>query len=178
MIKDFQIQYSPKLKIILYSDENILIQNTNTATALAPMGVYYGGIIHLLSPREWTSCANYADVADAFLEQGPLVHEIAHYLTDLKTGGSYEVWFAEGVALYYEYKYTAFEWRKDLKEEAERLSYEDLNFHFDRLNYGLAYRKAFDLINGIVESEGETTLQSIIAVGYGMDFYKNSDNYE
>ena len=155
-----------KLKIVVYPEkkdlESAIGLNYN---GKAPMGVYYGGVINLLSPTLYIEYEKYPEFIDYFLEKGPIIHELAHYMLDLKTDGNFEIWFSEGLALYYEKKYTGFEWRKDLENESKEIAYFELKSNFYRLDESLAYRRSFDIINNFVEVNGEEQLQQIISYG-------------
>ncbi len=127
-----------------------------------PMGVYYGGIINLLSPRNYVKSENYSDIIEYFIENGPIVHELAHHFTDIKAKGNYDIWFSEGIALFYEKKYTNFEWRRDLKESSAKIDFEDLKNKFRTLDEAMAYRRSFDIVNDFVQENGEEALQALI----------------
>jgi hypothetical protein len=127
-----------------------------------PMASYYGGVIHILSPVYWLSDPYDAWAKDYFIKHGPLIHELAHYAMGLKTAEC-EAWVAEGVALYYEYKYTGAEWRPDLAEQAKRIQSQNLADHFNEIDERVAYRKAFDVIKNYVAKNGEDMLQLLLA---------------
>jgi len=155
--KDYQLKNPPDVKIILYPEAESMLKNTGSQSG-ASMGIYYGGVLHLLSPRVWLPEHEEAERMEIFLEQGPLVHELSHFFTDVKSKGNYEIWFTEGVALYFEYKYMAFEWRRDLQEAARSVSMKELMGGFEDMDRALAYRKAFDVVKGLVEDRGEQGL--------------------
>lgn len=161
ILNDFSLEKNNKLTVILYPNEDELMRNLKGKLTSVPMGVYYGGVIHLLSPRCWTSTSNESEIKEIFLKQGPIVHEIVHYAVDMKTKGNFPVWFTEGTALYYEYKYTGFEWEKNLKEESEKITLKQLNEDFRYLDESLAYRKSFDVIKEIVDKYGEQKIEEI-----------------
>lgn len=161
LLKDFKINQKPQLNIIIHSDKESLMEAINDNSKTVPMGVYYKGIIHILSPRCWTRNKNEIEIKDEFFKNGPVIHEMTHFVLDLKTNGNYEIWFTEGMALYYEYKYTGFEWEKNLKEAAEKISADELKNNFRNIDESLAYRKSFDIIKEIAEKNGESYLTKL-----------------
>jgi len=160
LLKDFEIQ-CPKPTFILYPDKSSFCNAVKVDKDNIPMGVFYGGVIHIISPMCWIDENNEANCKDIFLKQGPIIHELTHYLLDMKTNGNYDIWFTEGMALYYEYKYTGYEWQKNLKNEASKITLQQLKKDFYNLDEALAYRKSFDIINEMVENKGEKALQSV-----------------
>ncbi|MDR2939805.1 MAG: hypothetical protein LBV08_05720 [Clostridiales bacterium] len=165
LAEDFGLQPEglDKVTIILYPNA-VELQNAIRYDygEKIPMGVYYGGIINLLSPQFYVQSDNYGEIIEYFIENGPVVHELTHYFTDIKARGNYDIWFSEGVALYYEYKYTNFEWRRDLKEYAREITPEQLKYNFRSINEAAAYRKSFDIVHSYVGKYGEPALQNRI----------------
>lgn len=159
--QDLNLTDMEKVIIIIYPDKESLKKNIDTNTKTTPMGVYYNGIIHILSPHCWTSSNIEAKEKDIFVKKGPIIHELTHYIIDLKTNGNYPIWFTEGVALYYENKYIGEEWHEEVKEEANKIKFSQLNNNFRKIDEVLAYRRSFDLINNIVNKYGESKLQYI-----------------
>jgi hypothetical protein len=155
---DFGFSASPKTVIVIYPSAQHLAQNITGADEKTAMGAYYGGIINILSPRLINNNSTEMSNKIFFIDNGPIVHELAHHLLDEKTGGNYEPWFSEGVALYFEYKYTAYEWRADLKEKSSALTLTQLRNNFGEISKPFAYRKAFDIVNNIVREAGEDSL--------------------
>lgn len=163
---DFQWKRTEKPIFMLYHDK----YQMKTALGLSekapiPMGAYQGGRIAVLSPSVWAA-GESGKRTDAFLETGPVAHELVHFAMDDTVKGGYPTWLTEGVALYYEKKYTGFEWRPDLKDASGQLNPETLRHSFQELPVALAYRKSFDLVEGYVNAYGETALQNYIrAIG-------------
>ena len=161
---DFGLSDMPRVTIVLYHDIEALEKTLKLSYQTVPMGIYYGGMIHVLAPDQWMeeeTSDSYA--AERFVREGPLLHELTHWLTDIKTGGNYSTWFTEGVALYYEYKYAVFEWRSDLADSSRDITIDMLRKDFRALDEARAYRRAFDIIRAYVDHYGETALQSQMA---------------
>lgn len=160
LLNDFGLERGKKPCIIIHPSRESLINVTRTEKA--PMGAYNDGVIHILSPALWTGGSDELAVKDIFLREGPIIHELVHFVTDLKINGNCPIWFAEGVSLYYEYKYTGVEWQKDLQSASEKITYRKLADNFNGLDEALAYRRAFDVVNNIVQGFGEDKLQELI----------------
>ncbi len=160
---DFGWNRKEKLDFMLYQDGADMGRalGMNEGEPL-PMGAYYSGLVVVLSPSQWTKERGNWQQTEEFLEKGPVVHEMVHFALDEKAGGAYPLWFSEGVALYYEKKYTGFEWRKDLKGYCDSISMEDLTYRFQELDTAAAYRKSYECVTGFVEKYGEKALQQRI----------------
>lgn len=155
---------APKAVIVIYPKKDEMLKSINSSSGDAPMGAYYGGVINILSPRLMTDGTNELASKSFFLDEGPIIHEMSHFMLDSKTNGNYEMWFSEGLALYYEYKYTAFEWRSDLKEKSQEITLTQLRRNFKDIDESSAYRRAFDIVNGIALTDGEVKLRAIIDI--------------
>lgn len=161
LLRDFEMPESTEAAIIVYPEAERMRSVAGTGNGLPPMGLYYGGVIHVLSPRLWAG-GEQAERIDRFLSEGPVAHELAHYLLDLKANGNFDVWFTEGVALYYEYKYTGAQWREDLDGLGNGVSMDELAESFGAMDSAVAYRRAFEAVNGMVEEKGEGALRRIV----------------
>lgn len=160
--KEFNCFNNEKVIVVIYPSKKMIGEVLQMGIEEVPMGAYYGGIINVLSPTLWTSKTEENRIIDEFLEEGPMVHELIHLALDKKLKGNYEIWFTEGIALYYEKKYTGFVWRDDLKEKCKYITIEDLKNNFRFLKEEEAYRRSFDIIQSMVNKIGEEGLQDII----------------
>lgn len=147
--KDFDLKLN-KPAIIIYPNKNE-IKKALGGIEEAPMGAYYGGIIHILSPQSYLT--NQKSRSFDFIKKGPIVHEMVHYFIDQKTNGRYCVWFSEGAALYYEYKYLGYEWHSELSGKTNYVSLKDLNKNFKSFDEVIAYRKSFEIIRDEMEGK-------------------------
>jgi hypothetical protein len=75
-----------KTIIVVYPDSASLSDSFGWDRDQKAMGVYWGGSIRILSPREWTGSA---DADELFAQEGPMVHEFAHLMVDEITRGNY-----------------------------------------------------------------------------------------
>jgi hypothetical protein len=163
LLADFNLPFDEagRLQIVLFPSQTSLENAIGRRYSYVPMGVYFGGIINIVSPHVWLAGEIHV-ITDRFIREGPMIHEMAHFVLDIKTNGNYPLWFTEGVALFYEYKYAAFEWRPDLKHEASLLCAAELTQNFRSHDESLSYRKVFDIIDAYVSAHGERGLQAVI----------------
>jgi hypothetical protein len=162
LLHDFGDSPGNRPAIVLYPDVQAFEKAVGRVEPL-PLGAYCNGVIDILSPSVWITDARDTDKQAYFIRYGPLIHELAHYAVDVKLGDKCDTWLAEGLALYYEYKYTGVEWRPDLALQADRLTYAQLRGNFRRLDEQLAYRKAFDVVKNYVNKYGEAQLQAVLS---------------
>lgn len=125
------------------------------------MGVYWGGVIQLLSPHVWL---NDGASVEEFIHSGPLVHEFTHLVFDYITNGNYPRWFTEGLAQYSEYQVNNYEWQTTTNQLDNKLyTMAELDHDFDNLpDQSLAYRESLAAVRYIDEVYGEGKLQDII----------------
>ena len=148
-----KFNYYPKdkINIVIYSDGDTLLENVRLRKNNPPLGVYYSGVISILSPKLWINTKD--DFNKIYEKKGPVVHEFVHLIVDEKTQGNYPMWLTEGIALYTEYKTTGFEWGKNLKRH-EDITIEELNNDFHNISPYLSYRKSFEIVKKISETWG------------------------
>jgi len=158
---DLTLNNAGRMYIIVFPDQQTLEAAMGRRYSHVPMGVFFAGIINISSPTMWAT-GNEDEILERFTLEGPVLHEIVHFVLDVKTNGNYPRWFTEGVALFYEYKYTAFEWRPDLRYAAAQLCAVEVTTNFRYLCVLISYRKVFDIIANYVNIHGEVGLQEII----------------
>ncbi|WP_378956593.1 peptidase MA family metallohydrolase [Pelosinus sp. sgz500959] len=126
------------------------------------MGVYWGGVIQLLSPHVWLTSG---DSVEEFIHSGPMVHEYTHLVFDYLTNGNYPRWFTEGLAQYMEYLVNGYEWQTKTNALNGKLyTMTELDGDFDHLpNQSLAYRQSLAAVRYISEVYGDDALQGIVA---------------
>ena len=163
LTSDFNTDLLYQVDVILWPTRSDMASLLNMDEESVPMGAYYAGVLNILSPDLWIESTRESDIKDIFLEEGPVVHELCHFVLDKKLSGQYPLWFTEGVALYYEKKYINFEWRDDLKEASKKITLDELRNSFEFLNEEEAYRRSYEIIQTIVNENGEDALQNIIS---------------
>ncbi len=144
---DFNIKPNKPI-IIIYPNKKEMKKAVNESKE-APMGAYCAGIIHILSPKSYLE----DNVYKYYLKNGPVLHELVHYFIDEKTKGKYYVWFSEGAALYYEYKYLGCEWHKELNEKTKNITLDNLKKNFYSIDKTDAYRKSFEIIKSEMDGK-------------------------
>lgn len=89
-----------KVPVAIYRNKSSLNRVFGWDSDMNAMGVYWGGVIRLLSPNDWLDEFSKAAREDVFRRHGPIAHEYIHLLVDYKTRGNYPRWFTEGLAQY------------------------------------------------------------------------------
>lgn len=163
-----------KIPIIVYPSRSELNRNFGWEANESAMGVYWAGVIRILSPHVWINEADPILYREEFIQSGPMAHEFTHLVVDYITSGNYTRWFTEGIAQYEEYKLTGFEFdtlQASLDQPLYRL--DEMNAYFDSLpNQPLAYRQSYLAVRYIAEVYGEDSLKAILenlARGYKME---------
>lgn len=171
--EDFGYRPRGRVPIILYSTKQELNQSFGWDASESAMGVYWAGVIRVLSPGAWVAETEASRVREVFVTSGPMAHELAHLMVDYLTGGNYPRWFTEGVAQYEEYKLTGFILSKpeDLLEPP-LYSMEELSRDFDNLaDQTRAYSQSLAVVQYIVSQYGEEALAGLIKeLGFGCSF--------
>ncbi len=161
-----------KIDIIIYDDGDSLLKNVKLRKDNPPLGVYYSGVINILSPKVWIGEED--DFQKIYEKKGPVIHEFAHLIVDEKTNGNYPMWLTEGIALYTEYETTGFEWGKGLQEH-EDITIEQLNNNFHEISSYLSYRKSFEIVRNISETWGFEKLSLLLdTLGEGNSIAKST----
>ncbi|HEY3314708.1 MAG TPA: peptidase MA family metallohydrolase [Bacillota bacterium] len=160
------LAYTPpgKVTLILYPTRDDLKNSFGWPSLDDAMGVYWTGVIRVLSPKAWTGTTNPNQMERSFRKNGPIAHELTHYVLDYKTSGNYPRWFTEGLAQYEEHRLTGFIWIEPESSLDQSLyTLNDLQNRFDSLdNQALAYRESFTMISFIAEKYGPEALQGLI----------------
>lgn len=158
-----ELNYTPhgKTLIVVQPTKSELRQAFGWAGNESAMGVYWGGVIQLLSPHAWLSSG---ESVEEFIHSGPMVHEYTHLVFDYFTNGNYPRWFTEGLAQYIEYRVNDYEWLTSVNHlDGKLYTMAELEEDFDQLpNQSLAYRQSLAIIRYIREVYGEDVLQEII----------------
>lgn len=160
------VGYAPsgKTLVIIYPDKTELRRAFGWSGNESAMGVYWAGVIELLSPNRWLPAGSADTQAQVFARSGPMTHEFTHLVLDYMTNGNYPRWFTEGLAQYAEYRYNNYEWitpSNDLRQPLYTM--QQLDDNFDALpNQALAYRESLAAVRYIAEVYGEDRLQAVV----------------
>jgi hypothetical protein len=148
--------YSPggKTLILIYPNRQELNQAFGWSGDQSAMGVYWGGVIQILSPHVWLRDTS----PEEFIQTGPMVHEFTHLVFDHMTEGNYPRWFTEGQAQYVEYRVNNYEWRSPSNSLGGKLyTMAELDANFDALpDQSLAYRESLAAVRYIAEVYGDS----------------------
>ncbi|MDD2497803.1 MAG: hypothetical protein PHT78_00560 [Desulfitobacteriaceae bacterium] len=156
--KILQFDFHGKIPILIYSDTASLNRSFGWAADASAMGVYWTGIIRILSPNFWI---HDDDKAATFKSDGPLAHEYAHFVVDYIAQGNYPRWLTEGIAQQVERSVTGYEMALNGKEEFYPLT--EMDTRFDLLpNQSAAYRQSLSMIDYLTESFGEKAIPGIL----------------
>lgn len=124
----------PEVTVVIHPDQASLAKALGWEHERNAVGVYWAGLIRVLSPKVYIADPLSLGGRRTFERQGPMVHELTHLIMDYHSAGNYPRWFTEGVAQYVERELTGYEWispRVDLT--LERYSLRELTTAFDRL---------------------------------------------
>lgn len=153
-----------KIPIVLYPDTASLNHCFGWAANERAMGVYYAGVIRILSPNSWIF---EKDQEEQFLQEGPIPHEYAHLIVDYIAGGNYPRWLTEGVAQRVERDISGYE--MPLTGEREIYPLAQMDQSFDLLpNQSAAYRQSLAMVDFLVDGYSLASLEEILkALGRG-----------
>lgn len=159
--EDFKWNKTKKIDFVLFEEKQNFVSSLLYRGEI-PMGVYYNGVIAILSPNLWEDKKQDWQTQEEFLEKGPVVHEMIHFVVDDKTNGNCEQFLSEGIALYYEQKYTNFLWDIKENEKQIKITKKQLKENFNQLDSSLAYWKSYEWVKKFVECYGEKVLQEAL----------------
>lgn len=183
--------YTPegKIMLILHPSRESLGDTFGWESNVSAMGVYWAGVIQILSPNEWLK-GQPEEVMLTFKEQGPMIHEFTHFVVDYRTNGNYTRWLTEGIAQYAELKLAGFRFEESNSSlEQELYPFTKMDRNFDNLpNQNLAYRQSLAAVYFLVDTHGEESINELLEVlatgvsqekAFGEVFgYKDMDDYE
>lgn len=165
------LNFNPKEKIpiVLYPDTITLNKSFGWAANERAMGVYWAGVIRILSPNYWI---DDIDKEERFRSEGPMSHEYTHFIVDYIAEGNYPRWLTEGIAQRIEREITGYEIALNGEEEYYQLDQMDGNF--DLLpNQSAAYRQSLAMVDFLVNEYGDDALNKILqSLGKGKTINK------
>ena len=161
LIEDFDYKLDCKIDIIIYPEYREMAKKIGLGTGSTAMGVYYSGIISILEPKKWIR--ENSDIVRVFTAEGPVLHELTHYVIDYKTCGNVPVWFTEGMALYEEYKVNNVQWAYGKNIESF-YSPNELQNDFYSLDEISAYKQSFIIVKYIEDNFGNEAVKKIIGL--------------
>lgn len=155
---------SGKETIIIITGRQEMQKNFSWSGEQSAIGVYWSGLIEVLSPQAWLYTDNIADQKDYFIKNGPITHEFTHLVVDAAARGNYPRWFTEGLAQYQEYRLNGYEWITATNTlEQDLYSLAELERDFDGLpNQSLAYRESFAAVCYLYETYGDEGVRVVL----------------
>jgi hypothetical protein len=136
------------------------------------MGVYWGGVVRVLSPAAWVDTNDIDVISARFRAESTLGHEFTHLLLDYMTQGNYPRWFSEGLAQYEEYLISGHVWTEPyIDGKPPYYSYGEMA-SFERLDDQVrAYNQAFLMVYYMAREYGwERMIGLIDALSSGQPF--------
>lgn len=190
--KYFNYYPAKKVPVSIYHDRASLNRVFGWESSQSAMGVYWGGVIRILDPKEWLGDLTDEEVEVAFRAQGPVAHEYIHLIVDYKTRGNYPRWLTEGLAQYGEEHFAGVipvGGRQELTPLS--CSIKELEKNFDDpawQDYSYAVAKGFttfliqeygaDRINRLLDNLGRGyNVDRAFAETYGISFSEFVDKY-
>lgn len=166
---DFDFHMEGKINLVVYPEYEEMANKIGLGRGSTAMGVYYEGIISILDPVKWVP--NTYNMAESFEKNGPVAHELTHYILDYISCGNMPVWFTEGAALYEEYRINGVKWGEDIKFNSY-YSTEELESGFYDLDEVKAYKESFIIVKYIGDNygmEGIIQIAKELGLGRSMD---------
>jgi len=163
-----------KVQIAIYQDRASLNRVFGWGSDEGAMGVYWSGVIRLLSPNEWLDELPSEERDAFFCQQGPIAHEYIHLLVDYQTRGNYPRWLTEGLAQYGEKKLAGVQTEEGV-DLPLRFSLDELNKNFDDSQWqDYCYAVSEDLVGFLIKNYGSDKVPLLLnELGRGADLDKS-----
>jgi hypothetical protein len=151
-----------RVPILVYPDRASLNRTFGWGSDESAMGVYWAGVIRVLSPRAWMGDIPVSQQQQVFQSQGPVAHEYTHLLVDYKTGGNYTRWLTEGLAQYAEETITGGD-----PPDRERLAVNEPVNQLDRrfddpVWQDYSYTVSLDMISDLISNYGSQRIPRLL----------------
>lgn len=158
--------FAPRSKtlIVIYPTKESLSRSFGWTADESAMGVYWAGVIRILSPNAWVGETDPAQFTKVFENEGPVAHELTHLIVDYKTGGNYTRWLTEGIAQYEEAKVTGYHMDHEKIVSPEELyPLSKMDGGFDNLeDQNLAYYESLQAVRYMVMRYGESSIDKVL----------------
>lgn len=162
----YGLKSTRKVTVVVYPSREDLNASFGWAANESAMGVYWVGVIRVLSPSSWVEEKDPREMREVFANVGPMAHELTHLAVDYATRGNCPRWFTEGLAQLEEYQLTGFRFT-DLSGSDSRRFYplRDLDRGFDDLaDQALAYRESLSAVEYVNSVYGKDKLMEIVSL--------------
>lgn len=160
-----------KTLIVVYPSKESLNKSFGWDADESAMGVYWAGVIRVLSPNAWIEEKSPQQLAQVFESEGPVAHEFTHLMVDYATGGNYTRWLTEGIAQYEEAKITGYHMDHPKITVIDQMyPLKNMDRNFDNLqNQNLAYYESLQAVNYLVQHYGEQGIGELLTqLGHGL----------
>ena len=158
--EEFDYYPNKKTPVIVYNTMSDFWNHIKPLAGQDIMGLYYMGIIHIISPDVFDMDLN------EYEKNGPILHEYTHKVVDDITGGNIDLWLTEGLALYQEYINYDVEWGEGLVFDKE-YTMEELRDNFLLLEPVQAYKQSFEKVKNIYETDKDKLTKLLTELGKG-----------
>jgi len=159
-----------KVPIAIYRDRASLNRVFGWGSDEGAMGVYWSGVIRLLSPDEWLDEMPSRERKVLFSQQGPIAHEYIHLLVDYQTRGNYPRWLTEGLAQFGEKHLVGVQTEEGVAFPLQ-FSLDELNKNFDDSQWqDYCYAVSEDLVGFLISNYGSDKVPLLLnELGRGAD---------
>lgn len=168
--KQFGLELKRRVPVVLYREQRELNRVFGWPADEGTMGVYWGGVIRILSPNSWLDASDRGALEETFSKNGPIVHEAAHLMIDYETRGNYPRWLTEGLAQEMERRLTGFKF----DPPAGFLNYYPFSAlnDFDSLpDQHLAYHQSYLMVRYLLQHGDDAKVKKLLAeLGRGRSF--------
>lgn len=155
-----------KVTVMIYPTREELNASFGWSASESAMGVYWVGVIKVLSPASWVEGEDPREIREVFINAGPMAHELTHLAVDYATRGNCPRWLTEGLAQLEEYRLTGFRFTDQAGAGGDRFySLKDMDRGFDDLpDQALAYRESLSVVEYIDAVYGQEKLLDIVSL--------------
>lgn len=162
LAEKYQLKNNHKILVMIYPSREELNASFGWQSNESAIGVYYVGVIRVLSPASWIEEQDIEKIKDVFVKTGPMAHELTHLAVDYATRGNCPRWLTEGLAQLEEYRLTGFRFA-DRNDQGGFYSLKEMDKNFDDLaDQSLAYRESLSVVEYINTRYGEESLKDIL----------------
>ncbi len=162
----YGLKTSRKITVMVYPSKEDLNASFGWPANESAMGVYWVGVIRVLSPASWVEEGDPGYMREVFINSGPMAHELTHLAVDYATRGNCPRWLTEGLAQLEEYRLTGFRF-SDQPGAGDGAFYSlaEMDRHFDELpDQALAYRESLSVAEYIDAVYGEDKLLEVLSL--------------
>lgn len=170
IVKKYGVAPRRKVTVIIYPTKEQLNASFGWPASESAMGVYWVGVIRVLSPASWVDGNDPEEIKQTFISNGPMAHELTHLAVDYVTRGNCPRWLTEGLAQLEEYRLTGFRFGNQ-STSSHFYSLKQMDRGFDELpDQALAYRESLSVVEYIDAVYGGDKLMEVLQLlGSGGD---------